>query len=400
MAAKKTNDSRFNILYLLLTLKKYSSATNPMSIAELTEKTNNEFFKPFGPDDGDNGINLTTVTRIMEALCLNISLDFQNTPMHNYKDINNCGFNVYCVMKTDNPEHPWEFYYSSDNKKGKKKYYYYESVFSDAELTALIDAIETYNYFSSKDISGIVSKLLGIRPASEYLKNYDEYLGKRLKDENSRVLANIGTCNQIIKENKFAVIKYCSYEYNEKDKNLQLKVRPKYPRIVRPLSMMWSNGNYYLIAQFKADYPPTNLRIDRISDIAPCTPTKEMLEEFKVDVPLESSIYRLNHPLMYGGELKHITFLYNSELTTGMNNSVMDTFGKLTNVRPASAQEIEKYIGAGETGGKWLCARVTAAESGVELFATQYCRHCRIISPESLATKVRNNLLEGLKLYQ
>lgn len=400
MAAKKSNDSRFNSLYLILTLKKYSSAKHPMSIVELTEKTNAEFFKPFGPDDSTNGINSTTVSRIMDALCLDISLAFQNIPMPQYKDLNNCGFNIYCVMKSNKPNHPWEFYHSSGEKKGKTKYYYYESVFSDAELTTLIDAVETYNYFSTKDISGIVSKLLGIRPTSEYLNNYSEYQGKRLKDENSRVLANIDICNRAIKEKKFAVIKYCSYEYNEKDRNLQLEVRPKYPRIVRPLSMMWSNGNYYLIAQFKADYPPTNLRMDRISDIAPCTPTPEMLQEFQVDVSLESSVYRLNHPLMYGGEPKHITFLYNSDITTSMNNSVMDTFGKLTHVRPASAQELEKYFGTKNVDGKWLCARVTAAESGVELFATQHCRHCRIISPESLATKVQNNLLEGLKLYQ
>jgi len=401
MAAKKTNTSRFNVLYLLLTLKKYSSASKPMSISELTAKTNDDFYKSFGPDDSEKGLNNSTVSRIMDALCLDPCLGYQNTPMYNYTDINNCGHNIYCVMESGNPEDPWVFYQSPKhkNERGAKKYYYYESVFSDAELTTLIDAVETYNYFSIEDISELVSKLLGLRPTSEYLDKYDEYHGKRLKDEDSLVLSNIDEFNRIIKAGQFATIEYCSYEFDEKSHQLQLEIRPKYPRTIRPLSMMWSNGYYYLIAQLKSGYAPANLRMDRIRDIIPCNPTPEMVRDFQVDIPLDSTLYRLRHPIMYGGELKHITMLYNSALSSGMNNIIMDTFGKMIHIRPATADEIETHIGKEHLDEPWLCAKLEAAEGGVELFATQYCRHCRIISPESLSEKVKNTLLEGLKLY-
>ena len=41
-----------------------------------------------------------------------------------------------------------------------------ESVFSDAELTTLIDTMKIYNYFSAGDISTLIEKLLHINPQS------------------------------------------------------------------------------------------------------------------------------------------------------------------------------------------------------------------------------------------
>ena len=393
--SSKPANSRLNVLYLILTLKKYSSASSPMSIADIAEKANADYYQAID-ESVESRLNNSTVARIMDTLCADNTLGYQNVSMDFYKDISGSGYNIYCVMSTGNPNDPWTDYKIPESGKGPKKYYYYESVFSDAELTALIDAVETYNYFSKDDITGLVSKLLGLRPTSEYLKNYDEYQAERLKDENSLVLANIDEFNRILKANQFAKIEYCSYGDDQ-----QLEVRPGYPRMIRPLSMMWSNGNYYLVALLGKGYSPANLRIDRITTIEPYDPTPQERKDFQVDVALDVSAYRLKHPMMYGGEIKQITMLYNATLETRMNNILMDTFGKLSKIRPATADEIKKHLGNPlAVKGHWLRADFQATEGGAELFATQYCRHCRIISPASLSEKIANNLKEGLTLYQ
>ena len=316
--------------------------------------------------------------------------------MEYFDDNASLGFNLYCVMKDKNGG--WVTYEAPAGEKGPTKYYYYESVFTDHELITLIDAIETYNYFSTDDIAGLVAKLLALRPQSEMLDKYYEADASRLKDENSLVLFNIDEFSRIIKDQQFAKIEYCNYDYNFK-----LIPREGYPRIIRPLSMMWSNGYYYLVALLNPGYTPANLRIDRITDIEAITPTAEMLEEFQVDMNLDVSTYRMNHPVMHGGKVQHITLLYLDSPYNGMTNAIVDTFGRTTTITPASREYIETHLPASvlfePSGGVWMRADFYATAAGTELFATQYCRYCKVISPSSLADDISANLKAGLKLY-
>lgn len=399
---KPASPSRLYPIYILLTLKKYSSSQNPMSISEITQKVNKDFLTAYGDVTPING---STVTRIMDALCTDINLGYQNTGIEFFNDPSECGFNIYCVMEDKSTEERWKYYKTTTASKGPKKYYYCESVFSESQLRTLIDAVETYNYFSTDDISGLVAKLLKLRPNSEYLEGYDVSIDQRhhLKDEDSIVFDNIDEFNRIIKNNQFAEIVYCSYNHEKK-----LVERDNYPRLVRPLSMMWSNGYYYLVALLGPGYTPANLRMDKIIDIVPVDPTEQQQAEYQVDMQLQNTIYRFNHPVMYGGKIHHITMLYDANMTTGMNNAIIDTFGKLTQIRPVAAKELmERWninetslISASETAKPfWVRADFQATLGGAELFATQYCRHCRIVSPPELAAKVKENLTKGLDLY-
>jgi len=387
--------SRHNILYILLTLKNHSSEKRPLSISEITNYVNREYYHTnYGKD---SSINNSTVNRILESLLTDASLGFQNEPMEFYDDSTGLGFNLYCVMEGKDGQ--WENYVAPETDRGgPKKYYYYESVFSDAELITLIDSVETYNYFSTDDIAGLVTKLLGLRPKSELLNSYHERDGHLLKDDDSLVFLNIDTFSHILKSQQFAKITYCNYDYNH-----NLVPREGYPRIIRPLNMMWSNGYYYLVALLKPGYTPANLRIDRITDIEPILPSAEMLQQFQVDMNLEVSTYRMNHPVMHGGKVRHIAMLYLDSEQSGMNNAVMDTFGKISQVRPATAEELKNNLPprvlTKHYTGTWMRADFQATTAGTELFATQYCRYCKVISPSSLSEKIADNLEQGLRLY-
>lgn len=392
---KATNSNRLHAIYILLVLKNHSSANEPLSIVEITELVNTNFFhKTY---DGEDSINSSTVSRTLDAIMTDLNLAFKDVPMSYYDDQTNIGCNLYCVMEGKDGE--WIPYEAPDVGKGPKKYYYYDSIFSDHELLTLVDSVETYNYFSSDDIAGLVEKLLSLRPQSELVTKYHASSDEKLKDSDSLVLANIDEFSRLIKEQKFAEITYCNYDYNHK-----LVPRDGYPRLIRPLDMMWSNGYYYLVALFRPGYAPANLRIDRIETIVPYDPTPEMINAYQADVDLAVSTYRMYHPVMHGGKIEHIKMLYLDTPKFCMSNAMMDTFGKTTRVRPASKEEILSFLPAHAHlpahEGTWYRADFQATTGGTELFATQYSPYCKVISPSSLSEKVQANLQKGLSLYQ
>ena len=313
-----------------------------------------------------------------------------------FNDSANLGFNLYCVMKTKN--NTWETYVAPEQGKGPKKYYYYESIFSDKELITLIDSVETYNYFSTEDIVGLVSKLLAIRPQSEVLNKYHISDNQKLKDEDSLVLPNIDELSKIIKKQQLAKIIYCNYNHEK-----ELVPRNGYPRIIRPLSMMWSNGYYYLVALLKPGYAPANLRIDRITEIEAVDPSPQMRKDYSHTFDLDVSAYRMKHPVMHGGQAQHITMLFFNTPSNNIINSIIDTFGRTVTIKPATTDEIKKYIpltnNSDSQTGTWMRVDFNATTAGTELFATQYCRYCKIISPASLADSITSNLKSGLELY-
>ena len=107
---------------------------------------------------------------------------------------------------------------------------------------------------------------------------------------------------------------------------------------------------------------------------------------------------------MHGGKVQHITMLYLDSPENGMSNAMMDTFGRTTQVRPATADEIAKHLpntkNTAPVKGQWMRADFHATTSGTKLFATQYCRHCKVISPSFLSEEITQNLECGLTLYR
>lgn len=387
--------NRLNALYILQVLKNHSSEQNPLSISQITAYVNKEFYH--AAHDSTASINASTVTRILDTLQSDVNFGFTDDSISYFNDPSNLGFNIYCVSK--GPKNTWKLYQPSEpGEKGATKYYYYESVFSDQELLTLIDSIETFNYFSTEDITDLVAKLLSLRPKSEILQQYHPGYDKRIKDEDSLVLLNIDELSRIIKNQQFARVTYCSYNHQH-----ELIPRKGYPRLIRPLSMMWSNGYYYLVALLNPGYTPANLRIDRITDIESVVPTPQMLKEYDVDFDLSTSFYRIKHPVMHGGKVEHITLLYLDTPDNGMSNAMLDTFGKIAKTRPATTEELDKHLPIGAahpTTGTWIRADFNATTAGTKLFATQYCHYCKVISPNSLAEEVSKTLETGMYLYK
>ena len=380
----KPESSRLNLFYILQVLSDYTDEDHPMSASEIRDKVNAEF--GYLSSTGAV-ISLDTVTRTLDDLTDRIF-----PPGMDYREaLFRYGYCIFCLMKKDGG---YRTYHAAEDSQAPKKYYYYEYSLGTAELLTLKDAIETYSYFSEEDITDIVRKLVRLRPRSFPDSRYFDVAGE-VRDEDSLLLMNIEALNRIINNRNGAKITYCFYNTDKK-----LTPRPGYPKIIDPVHLMWSNGYYYLLAYNKKYENITSMRIDRITDIEEIqTENTYRAENFN---PVQ---YRYEHPVMFGGKKETIVMLCRDTGKNYIMNTLVDVFGKNVRVTQASEELLEKYLkhrweNDREHGIIWLRVSIESALGGVELWATQYCNDCLIISPEESRDRVKKRLEEGIAYYQ
>lgn len=373
---KKTESSRLNLFYILHVLANYTDEEHPMSLSEIKNRVDEEFNFL---SSTDVVMSADTVKRTMEELTDKIFVSGED-------DKQKYGYSIRYLMKKDGKYAPYK---EKDDEQPPKRYYYYDSNLTGAELLIIKDAIETYSYFSEEDIAEIIRKLIKLRPQSFPKGSYYD-AARENRDEDSLLLMNIDDLNRIINNKNDASITYCHYNTEKR-----LVPRPGYPKIIKPMHLMWSNGYYYLLAYNEKYKDIVSMRIDRITEIEE-VPSEDnpQAEQFN---PVQ---YRYSHPIMFGGEKETIVMLWRDTGRNYIMNTIMDIFGKNAKVTKAPMELVKKYLPESQTQDEdWLKVTVEAAVGGVELVAAQYCGDCVIISPERLRERVKQKLTQGLKNY-
>lgn len=384
-AAKKPENSRWNLLLILNVLKRYTDSENPMSAMDICGKINRDFHE-FVSGRGQKVMSADTVKRTLDGFI---------SDFFDIYALDTLDFKVDCVMKRG--EEYVRYDYGDESLKRMKKYYYYEGEFTTSEIRTLIDAIETHSYFSNEDVCGIVEKLMHLRPCDYRNRRYQDS-AEEIRDENSLLLMNIDMLGEIIEKGQRARIEYCYYDENKK-----LVPRLGYPKEVEPLTLMWSNGYYYMLAYNEKYGNVVNYRVDRIRGIEPAGLGKESVSPY-AGKEINPVKYRMEHPVMYGGKKQHFVLLCRDTGRNYVVNMIMDVFGKNTKIVRADDRLLKERFGYGreyyeKQGIKWLKVSFDSAPGGVELWATQYCTDCIIISPESSRQEVARRLDEGRKNY-
>lgn len=381
---RKPESSRLNLFYILHVLSEYSDEQNPMSAQDIADMVNREF--NYLSESG-SVISMDTVKRTLDELTDKIFAEGTDY----FAGLQRYGMFVHTVMNTGGVYKP---YRDKEGRQGTKKYYYLENELQDPELITLKDSIEAYCYFSEDDTTEIIRKLLRFAP--QKMKNtayFDKAGNDRTAD--SRLLMKIDYLAQIIREHKGAKITYCSYDIDKK-----LIPRPGYPKVVEPVDMMWSNGFYYLLAYSEKYEEIMNLRIDRITNIE-----EAELENRHSEEAFNPVRYRHEHPVMFTGPEGRAKLLCRNRNNNYMMNILMDAFGKNARIHRASDKLVRQYLGKGideyeKEGVTWLEVTVDSSLWGIELWAMQYCKDCRLIAPEESVNRVRGYLREAEELYK
>jgi hypothetical protein len=380
--AAKAESSRLNVFYILYVLANDSDEAHPLSVAEITDRVNGEF--RYLSASGQI-ISADTVKRTLEELTDRI---FTEGTEKQCQD--RFGYYIHCVMKQEDAFVP---YRENEGKLAPKKYYYYENHLTTAELLTLKDAVETYSFFSEEDITDLIRKIVKLRPQSFPGNQYYD-VARADRDEDSLLLWNIEDLNRIIRNRNGAKITYCAYGIDKK-----LTPRPGYPKVIEPIHLMWSNGYYYLLAYNEKYQNMVSMRVDRITDIEEV----EMENTHRVDQfnPVQ---YRHEHPVMYGGEKETMVLLCRDTGKNYIMNTIVDVFGKNARVAVAADELVAEHLKRDaaqdrENGIRWLKVTTTTTTGGAELWATQYCNDCVIISPEESRERVRQRLQQGNEYY-
>ncbi|MCR4657663.1 MAG: WYL domain-containing protein [Lachnospiraceae bacterium] len=376
-------------LYVFLTLQSGSDRDHPLSISKIQEKIISKFGNPH---ETSGNIDRSTVARILLEM----------------EELGN-DFPVRVVMNTGTSSNPcYVRFRESDEGKSPKKYYYYEQPFSKEELLTIRDSVEAYNYLAAEDITNIINRVIRMAPDIWSIEQYAS--GKQdqfIKDPHphSPVLYHIKTLSDIIQANCYANISYCNYGIDG-----NLVVRDGYPKLFKPIKLLWGNGFYYCACKKENLDTPVNLRLDRIKSIEPVESKSidpDRLKKLLVpkDLIPSRSGYRLQHPVMFGGKVISIVLLVRTGDKNGMINALVDTFGRDIKMTPAEDSELAKAfpdpsVYKTDDSEQWITAQVKGTFGGTALFAVQYCENVRVVSPESIAEEVKRRLHCGLLLYE
>lgn len=149
----------------------------------------------------------------------------------------------------------------------------------------------------------------------------------------------------------------------------------------------------------KDRYFTVHYRIDRISDIDPFDPSPDQRKAYRYEQPGDPAAYRLKHPVMYGDDVIDVRMMVKK--SPFMLNTLTDFFGSNARIRSASDAELQQCpLPYSDPAAEWLYVAVKASKGGMALFATEYCRHVCILSPEELTDRVIADLKTGLAMYQ
>lgn len=313
---------------------------------------------------------------------------------------------------------------SSETKNNSLKYYA-EGPLSESTIRILRDAIAVYPYAEQKITKKIIDELNAITnkfnrrkynlPAVDafkfsgtYYENLQEIyhalstskcdakgakLDKKYYNKSASEYEKARMHSKKVSKLQF---EYCMYDYDENRNKIALVTRT-YKRKeelltvheVNPLTLIWSNGYYYLVtyAYFHDAYHYYNYRVDRMKNVK-CL--KEDADEYNDRTYLrcdefDPKLYIAKNPVMYSSSERFDKIVIRCKRKL-LNNAV-DTFGFDIKVLKCEGDEVE-FAATNLTG------------QGALMFALEYCDLCEIINPPELRAKMKEYADSLAKKYE
>ena len=259
---------------------------------------------------------------------------------------------------------------------------YYESDFDDSELRILIDSLLFSKYIPYSQCKQIIKKLQGL--SNKYFKTRVDHI-RSLPDgmpQNKELTYTIEILDEAMSAGKKVSFFYNSYGTDKKlHKKLNADGTPKV-YVINPYQIAATNSRYYLICNHDKYDDVANYRVDRITGIKLLDEKRKPMKQVHgLENGLNLPKHMAEHIYMFTGESAPVTFRMKKYLL----NDVIDWFGNGVRFFDETDEEVT--------------AHVTVNLEAMHQWAIQYSLHAKILSPQPLAEKVREDLKKACEGY-
>lgn len=261
--------------------------------------------------------------------------------------------------------------------------FYLNREFTDSELRVMIDSLLFSKHLDGKQFKTLVDKIEGL--SNKYFHSKVKHI-KSLTDNrpsNSQLFYTIDILDEAIEKGLQVEFKYNTYDV---DKKLHPRTNSEgNPRkyIINPYKIVAANGCYYLICNYDKYDNYAHYRIDRITDI---TLLDTKAKDIKNVKGLENGInlpkHLAEHIYMFTGESAKVQFIAKRYIV----GEVIDWFGKDVKFADINDEEVTVTVNVNPTA--------------MEMWAMQYSKHIKIISPDFLVENIKTNLKNALANYE
>ena len=263
-------------------------------------------------------------------------------------------------------------------ESGRSGSYLDERDFTDAELRVLIDGVLSSKHITAKYSKDLIDKLCSL--SNRYFRSHVKYIhtvGDWDKTENQSLFYNIEIVDEAIEQKR-----QIRFDYNKY--GLDKKLHKTKTHHASPYQLILHNQRYYLMARNEQWKNMAYYRLDRITNISI---TEEKLAPITTIEGYEKGInYKelsTAFPYMFTDKPERVEFIAEAIII----DQIIDWFGK------------DIRIGKYKDDDKQITVSVNVSPMAMEYWAMQYMNYVRVVSPQTLAEKIKNNLHNALEKY-
>lgn len=220
-------------------------------------------------------------------------------------------------------------------KKGRNYFYYLGSRdFELPELKLLVDSVQSAKFITDRKSEQLIHKLESMVSKYEGRRLHRQVIiSGRVKTMNESIYYNVDKIHEAIGDNKQIVFRYYYW-------NLAKELVPRHDGKwyqVSPLSLMWDDEKYYLVA-FNSQYGDIiHYRVDKMKDIKIVDDPREGHDEFR-----RFNIAHYTNTLfgMYAGDETKVTL----EAENSLVGVLIDRFGKDIIIAPCDEEHFRTTV--------------------------------------------------------
>lgn len=261
--------------------------------------------------------------------------------------------------------------------------FYLNRDFTNGELRLLIDSLLFSKHIPYSQCKELIVKLEGL--SNIYFTSKVKHIRNLPENQpsNSQLFYIIETLDEAISKGLQVQFTYNNYDIDKKlhpRKNSEGKVREY---IINPYQIVATNGRYYLVCNYDKYDNAAHYRIDRITDIKLLdTPAKPKSKVKGLEHGLDLPKHMAEHIYMFSGESVTVKFIAKRYILS----EIIDWFGKDVKFTETTDDEVTVTVKVNETA--------------MQLWALQYAKHIKVISPQSLVNKIKNDIAFAMESYK